>query len=469
MSSDRLRETTAVPDPARFPGELPRVLSASHATSIVVGTIIGSGIFLVPQEMMTAVGSSSTVYLVWIVGGLISLFGAMTYAEIAANRPRYGGEYAFLKDAYGDTPAFLFMWTLTLIGKPASLATIVAGLIRVLGTFSCFDFFSHTAFASLVWGQLASIAVVWLITTLNVRGTRASANVQLSLTWLKGLLIMGISMVCFASGFGHGSHGAWHNYQTSFPEAKAGWSGFMVALVAALWAYNGWNDVSQMAGEIQQPQRSLPIALIGGVAIVGGLYILTNAAIQFVLPAAAVAASPRPTADAVRLVAGHFGSTLVSIGMAVSIVAAFVGSSLSGARIPFAAAHDGMFFRSLAQVHPRYGTPANALIFQSAITSALLVFVGRFQALFSIAIVSEWLAYGLAASTIFVFRKRERVEPRSFRVPGYPVVPLIFIASAAVLVIFSVKDRPADTLAGAAVILCGIPARLLYRRYSVGR
>jgi APA family basic amino acid/polyamine antiporter len=441
--------------------ELPRVLNASHATSIVVGIIIGSGIFLVPREMMGAVGNSGTVYAVWIVGGLLSLFGAMTYAEIAATRPHYGGEYAFLKEAYGDLPAFLFMWTLTTIGKPAALATIAAGLIRVLGTFPQFSFFSELAIAHLQWGQLVAIAATWLITALNIRSTLESANLQLLLTWLKGLLILTIAGFCF---FGAGSHGSWHNFQTNFPGARPGFSGFMVALVAALWAYNGWNDVSQLAGEVEHPQRSLPVALIGGVAIVGALYMLTNAAIQYVLPAASIASADRPAVDAMRMVAGGHGVLLVTIGMVISIAASFVGSALSGARIPFAAARDGLICKGLARVHPRFGAPSTALILQSTLTSLLLLFIGRFQALFSLAIFSEWLAYGLTASTIFVFRRREATADRPFSVPGYPVVPVLFILAAIVLTIFSIEDQPINSLGGLGVILCGIPIYLFYQR-----
>ncbi len=438
----------------------------SHATSIVVGIIIGSGIFLVPREMMAAVGSSSTVYIVWIVGGLLSLFGAMTYAEIAAGRPRYGGEYAFLKDAYGDLPAFLYMWMLLTIAKPASLATVAAGLIRVLGTFPVFAFFHQVAFLHLEWGQLMAIALTWAITALNIRSTRESANVQLSLTWLKGLLIVVIAAVCF---FGPGGHGSWSHFATTFTGARGGFAGFMVALVAALWAYDGWSDVSQMAGEVRNPQRSLPIALIGGVAVVGALYMLTNAAIQYILPATAIAGSERPAADALRLVAGRYGATLVSLGMAISIGATFVGSSLSGARIPFAAARDGLFFRQLAHVHPAFRTPSNSLILQAAITSLLLLAIGKFQALFSLAIFAEWLAYGLTASTIFVFRKRDACEDRPFSVPGYPLVPILFILAATGLLVFSIYDQPRNSLGGVAVILCGIPIHFWYKRWSASR
>ena len=443
--------------------ELPRVLSTAHATSIVVGIIVGSGIFLVPQAMVAAVGNSGKVYLVWFIGGVLSLFGATTYAELAAARPRYGGEYAFLKDAYGDLPAFLFMWTLTVIGKPASLATIAAGLVLVLGNFSEFGALGGVAFGAISWGQLCAVAFTWGITALNIRGTRTSANTQLSLTWLKGLMIVAIAGFCF---FGNRNEGSWHNFQTSVTPSHPGLSGIMTALVAALWAYNGWNDVSQMAGEIGTPQKSLPIALIGGVAIVGGLYMLTNAAIQYVLPATAITQSARPTADAMRLVAGPVGASMVSIGMAVSIVATFIGSSLSGARIPFAAAHDGLFFRSIAYVHPRFGTPAVALVVQSTLTTFLLLLTRDFQALFSLAIFSQWLAYGLAASTIFVFRIRSNGEHRPFSAFWYPVSPICFIAAAVGLTLFSLVSKPLSSSLAVAIILCGIPVYKLYRRYG---
>jgi basic amino acid/polyamine antiporter, APA family len=441
--------------------ELPRVLNASHATSIVVGIIIGSGIFLVPREMMAAAGSSRAVYAVWIVGGLLSLFGAMTYAEITAARPRYGGEYAFLRDAYGDLAGFLYMWTQITVAKPASLATIAAGLARVLGTFAVFGFFAHPAFMHLVWGQIFAITMTWLIAGLNIIGTRRSANVQLLLTWLKGILILVIAAFCFGAA---GHHGSWQNFATTFSGARGGFTGFMIALVAALWAYDGWSDVVTMAGEVKQPQRSMPLALVGGVAIVGALYMLTNAAIQFVLPAAAIAAADRPVADAMRIVAGHWGATLVSIGMAVSICATFVGSSLSGARVPFAAARDGLFFKQLAHVNRRFQTPSTALILQAVLSSLLLLAIGRFQALFSLAIFSEWLFYALTASTIFVFRHREPAASRPYRIWGYPVLPALFILAAVVLLVFSFADQPRNSLIGTAIILVGVPLHYLMRR-----
>jgi basic amino acid/polyamine antiporter, APA family len=441
--------------------ELPRVLNASHATSIVVGIIIGSGIFLVPREMMAAVGSSRAVYAVWIIGGLLSLFGAMSYAEVAAAHPRYGGEYAFLREAYGDLAGFLYMWTQITVSKPASLATIAAGLARVLGTFAVFSFFAQPAFAHLFWGQIFAIAMTWLIAGLNIIGTRKSANVQLLLTWLKGLLIVVIAGFCFGEA---GTHGSWQNFSTHFTGARGGFSGFMIALVAALWAYDGWSDVVTMAGEVQRPQRSMPIALVGGVAIVGALYMLTNAAIQYVLPAVTIAAAERPAADAMLIVAGRWGASLVSLGMAVSICATFVGSSLSGARVPFAAARDGLFFKQLAHVNRRFQTPSAALILQAILSTLLLLVIGRFQALFSLAIFSEWFFYALTASTVFVFRRREPADTRPYSLWGYPVVPALFILAAAVLLVFSFADQPRNSVIGTAIILLGIPLHYILRR-----
>ena len=450
------------------PPELPRVLSLRHATSIVVGIIIGSGIFLVPQEMMVAVGSATRVYAVWIVGGLLSLAGALTYAEIGAARPAYGGEYAFLREAYGDMVAFLHMWTWLTIAKPASLASICAGLVRTLALFPVFGFFTHPALGFLTWGQVAALVALWSVTLLDIVGTRRAANVQLALTWLKVVLILLVAAICF---FAAGPLGTVQHFTTVFAGARGGFGGFMVALIAALWAYDGWSDVAPMAGEVERPQRNLPIALAGGTLTVAALYMLTNAAIQYVLPAASVAASERPAVSALeRIFSAHhlgFAAELVAVGMLVSITSSFVGSSLSGARIPFAAARNGLFFRGIARVSPRFQTPAVSLVMQACLASVLVLALGRFQRLFSLAIFAEWITYGLAASTVFVFRRRdaERGIARPFSSPLYPVVPLLFILAAAVVTIFSVVDKPVDSLLGILVIALGVPVYVWFARH----
>src|ERR1700693_168511 len=296
--------------------ELARDLGLSHAGAVVVGTIIGSGIFLVPSEMMQAVGSARVVYLAWVVGGLLSFFGALTYAEIGAMKPQAGGEYVYVRDAYGPLAGFLYSWTWFLIAKPASIATITAGLVRILETFPIFSslsqpFIFHPAVS---YGQLVAIGAAVLVSWLNYIGVRRAGEFQFLVTLLKVAIILGIVAV----GFSY-SGGTWANFATEFTGAKGGVAGFFAALVAALWAYDGWNDLNMVAGEIREPQRNIPLSLIWGVAVVGALYILVNAAVQYVLPAAAVAASERPASDAVALRLGRGGGRLGFAGLGGSM------------------------------------------------------------------------------------------------------------------------------------------------------
>ena len=349
--------------------ELARDLGVSHASAVVVGTIIGSGIFLVPAEMMQAVGSAKLVYLAWLVGGLLSFFGALTYAELGAMKPQAGGEYVYVRDAYGPLGGFLYAWTWFVIAKPASVATIATGLVRILGTFSIFSFFPSNAISvpfAVTWGQLVAIAAAILISLLNYFGVKKAGEFQLVFTVLKVAIILGIVVVCF-SGAGSATGRGWSNFATTFTGAKGGVAGFMAALVAALWAYDGWNDLNMVAGEVKQPERNIPIALIAGVATVGLLYVLVNAGVQYVLPASAIAASPRPASDAVALVMGRMGASIVSAGMAISMLVTLNGTIMSGARVPFAVARDGYFFSALADVHPRFHTPSVAIVLQAVL------------------------------------------------------------------------------------------------------
>ncbi len=446
----------------QYAHNLPRVLGVWQATAIVAGTIIGSGIFLVPQEMMRAAGSSNLVYLAWITAGLLSLFGAMTYAELAAMRPFAGGEYVYLRDAYGELPSFLYMWTWFAVAKPASIASSAIGVVRVLGTFSALRWLGQPLLLHplrLEWGQIVAIAIAWLVTGLNYLGLRRAGEFQLVFTILKVVLIEGIVFFCFSSVLGHNS-----NFSTIFTGGQGGVAGFTVAMIAALWAYDGWNDLNMVAGEIQRPERSIPIALIVGVGLVAVLYMATNAAVQYMLPADAIANSPRPAADAMRLAVGDWGAGLVSIGMAVSILVSLNGTILSGARIPFAAARDGMFFRSMARIHPRFESPSVSLGVQAGMSTALLLLVGKFQALFELALLAEWIFYMLTATTLFVFRKREPERPRPYRVPAYPWLPAAFIAVSVLVIAYILQSNLRNSLGGLLVIALGLPMYLWMRR-----
>jgi len=458
--------------PPRISAELSRDLGVSHASAVVVGTIIGSGIFLVPAEMMQAVGSAALVYLAWIVGGLLSFFGALTYAELGAMKPQAGGEYVYVRDAYGPLASFLYGWTWFVVAKPASVATVVTGLVRILATFSVFSFFSANMISAplaVTWGQAVAIAAAILISFLNYLGIKKAGEFQLVFTALKIAIIFGIVVVCFS---GESAGAGWHNFTSTFAGAKGGMAGFMAALVAALWAYDGWNDLNMVAGEVKRPERNIPIALIAGVATVGALYMLMNAAVQYVLPASAIAASPRPASDAVALVMGRKGAGIVSAGMAISMLVTLNGTIMSGARVPYAVARDGYFFRALAEVHPRFHTPSVAILVQAALSIVLLLLVASFKKLFTLAIFAEWLFYMIAGSTVFVFRRREPGAARPYRMWGYPVVPAAFVAVAAALLCYTFWNERPNSWYGVLVILAGIPVFAYFssvRRRSAGK
>ena len=442
--------------------ELARDLGLSHAAAVVVGTIIGSGIFLVPSEMMQAVGSARLVYLAWVVGGLLSFFGALTYAELGAMKPQAGGEYVYIRDAYGPLAGFLYSWTWFLIAKPASIATITTGLVRILGTFPLFAFFSHSFIShpfTVNYGQLVAIGATVMISWLNYIGVRRAGEFQFLFTLLKVAIILGIVVV----GFSYRG-GTWANFASEFAGARGGVAGFFAALVAALWAYDGWNDLNMVAGEIRDPQRNIPLSLIWGVATVGALYMLVNAAVQYVLPAAAVAASERPASDAVSLVLGRAGASLVSAGMAISMLVTLNGTIMSGARVPFATARDGYFFKAIAEVHPRFHTPSVAIIMQCALAIVLLLLGGSFRQFFSLAIFAEWLFYMISASTVFVFRQREPNLERPYRVLGYPVVPALFVLAATALLYYTFTDNLKSSTGGCLAILAGIPVFYFFAR-----
>ena len=459
-----MSQTAADSSPNLAP-DLPRVLGSSHATAIVVGTIIGSGIFLVPSEMMQAVGSSGLVYAAWIVGGLLSLFGAMTYAELSSMMPYAGGEYVYLRGAYGDRIGFLYMWTWFAVAKPASIASVTSGLARTLGIFAAFHWLDTVAIGGplpVLWSQLFAIAVTWLITGLNYLGIKKAGDFQVVFTVLKGLLILVVAGFCFSS-----SLGSWSNFSTSLPQATGGLSGFMIALIATLWAYDGWNDLTMVAGEVKRPERNLPIALIGGLFIVGALFMATNAAIQYILPAAQIAASPRPAVAALRIVAGPSGAALVAAGMALSIFVTLNGTIMSGARIPFAAARDRLFFPRFATIHPRFKSPSTSLVIQALLSSVLLLLLGRFQQLFELAVFAEWLFYMLTATTLFVYRRRDPDAVRPYRVWGYPLLPAVFVLCSAAVLVSSFEGNLSGSLIGSGLILLGLPLyEWIRRRYQ---
>ena len=456
-----------MPEPQKS-RELSRDLGASHATAVVVGTIIGSGIFLVPSEMMQAVGSAGLVYLAWIVGGVLSFLGALTYAELGAMKPDAGGEYIYVRDAYGPMAAFLYAWTTFLVAKPGSIATIVTGMVRVLGMFAVFSFFPKTFFSAgnftIAWGQIVAILMVLLVSFINYLGVKKAGEFQLFFTVLKIAIVFGVIILAFSA-----ASGGWSNFSTHYTGAKGGLIGFSIALLASLWAYDGWNNLNMLAGEIRNPGRNIPISLILGVGIVGGLYILLNAAVQYVMPASRIASSGRPASDAVLIALGAGAAAIFSGLMAFPMLATLNGAIMSGARVPFAAARDGSFVKSLATVHPRFHTPSTAIVFQAGLAIAFILFAGNFQQLFSITLFAEWLFYMITSTTVFVFRRRDPNAERPYRTWGYPVVPVIFILASAALLYYTFTANLKNSIAGSIIILAGIPVYLFFSWWNKRR
>ncbi|MEK7409327.1 MAG: amino acid permease [Acidobacteriota bacterium] len=446
---------------------LRRELGPWSAAAIVVGTVIGSGIFLVPKDMIQHVGSPGMVFLVWVAGGLLSLAGALSYAELAAAMPEAGGEYVFLREAYGPFWGFLYGWTQMWVAKSGSIATLATAFFVYLANFH--PALERVFYAlplpvgpgggplELRYGQVLAVAVILFLAAVNYLGVRVGGRVQVAVTVIKLGLIAGIVLIGLAWGQGTVSH-----FRTGIA-VGGGVAGFFAALVAALWAYDGWNNVSMVSSEIRSPQRSLPVALIGGTLVVIGVYLLANLAYFFVLPAAQVAASERVAAEMMRAVLGDYGAAAVSVAAMVSIFAALNGSILSGARVPYAMARDGLFFRSFSRVHPAFATPGISILGLSA-WGALLVFSGRYEELFRYVIFASWILYGMTAAAVLVLRVRRPELRRPYRTVGYPVLPALFVLGALSVVFYTFLNFPRESILGIALIFLGIPFYVYWKR-----
>jgi len=371
---------------------------------------------------------------------------------LGAMKPEPGGEYIYLRDGYGPLIGFLYAWTTFLISKPGSIATIASGMVRILGTLSWLSFLPKTAFGPITWAQLLAVVLVFFITGINYIGVRRAGEFQLAFTILKIAIVFGVIFIAVFSG-----KGLIANFATEFSGARGGMVGFMAALLAALWAYDGWNNLNMVAGEIRDPGRNVPIALVAGMGIVGALYMLLNAAVQYVMAATAISLSPSPAADAVGVALGAGAATAFTAAMGFQMFATLNGAILTGARVPFAAAQDGYLIPVLARVHPVYKTPSASLVFQAVLASVLVLGIGTFKALFAITLFAEWLFYMLTTSTVFIFRRTQPDAPRPYRVWGYPVVPVLFIAASLAVLTYTFLGNLRNSAIGSLVILAGVP------------
>jgi APA family basic amino acid/polyamine antiporter len=454
---EQQNQTSPVPHAAARQPELLRSLGAWGAISIVVGTIIGSGIFLVPKTMVSEVGSPSLVLMVFVVGGLLSLCGALTYAELGAALPYAGGEYVYLREAYGPLLSFLYGWTQFWVIKSGSIATLATAFFYYLA-----NFWPSLQAPLLVFplprdstleissGQLLAIALILGLAWVNYFGVKLGGQVQTAVTVVKVGMILAIVLLAALLGGGESGN------LVSTVSHRGGLQGFFAALVAALWAYDGWNNLNMVSSEIQNPQRNIPRALILGVLLVGAIYLCANVAYFYVLSASEVAATDRVASEAARKFLGDAGGDAVSLAAMISIFGALNGSILSGSRVPYALARDGYFFSPLGRVHARHRTPHYSILALSC-WGAVLVLSGSYEQLFTYVIFAAWIFFGLTGAAVFVLRTKRPQMTRPFRVLGYPYIPVLFVVMAGALVLMTLWTSPRESLMGLGLIALGFP------------
>jgi APA family basic amino acid/polyamine antiporter len=455
--------------------ELVRGLGAWASAAIVVGTMIGTGIFLKPAEMAREGRYVSVVFVAWMAGAILSLFGALSFAELGAAIPEAGGEYAYLRRGFGPVWGFLFGWMHSIVGRPSSLSSISAGMARfvtfLLPVVGAPLFSVHIAVPGLTswirpydfvftWAQPTAVLWILVMTGINYLGVRLGGAVQVLLTAVKVVSVVIVIGVAFFA-----PAAAPRVPDPMWPTAlDAGvFRAFLAALAAALWAYDGWEDLNLVGSEVQNPQRNFPLALVGGVSFVAVIYLLFSAACLRILPFESVAASQHIASDVVQRVAGSGAAAWVTVAMAISALGSMNSSVLSGARVPYAMARDGIFFRIAEGIHPKYRTPGRALIFQGVLAS-LMALTGTFEELTNLFIFAGWIFYGLAVVALFRMRGTEPDLPRPYRCWGYPWVPGIFVAGALALTVNIWLERPGRSSAGLLLILAGLPFYSGWRR-----
>ena len=431
--------------------ELRRSLTLFDMTMIAIGGTIGSGIFLTPSLIAGALPSPALIIGVWLVGGLMAMAGALTFSELAALMPRAGGEYVYLTEAYGGLVGFLFGWAYFLVCNAGGLGALSVAFATYAGYFVPLG---------PVATKLVAIGGLLLLTTINVLGVKAGAIFSDVFTVLKIAGIAALIGVGFAFGSSHTT--AFSFTPGVVPGGLAG--GLATAMVGVLWSTGGWQHATYASGEVKNPRRTLPLAMIIGTAVVTLIYVLVNVAYMFLLTPAEIAASPRVAADAVSRVLGSGGGAAISLAIFISTFGVVGIYTLTAPRIYFAMANDGLFFKRVAQVHPRFHTPAFAIVAQSCWAVLLILFWGTFENLISYVVFTDWIFFGLAAASVFVFRKRLPHAERLSRVPLYPLTPLFFVAMSAWFVAVTLVQRPAQAWAGIAFLALGVPVYFYWKR-----
>lgn len=472
--------------------KLPRVLGPVVALSTIVGSVIGSGIFIVPARVAREVGSFGPIVAAWVVGGLFSLAGALTLAELGAMLPQAGGPYVYLRRAYGSLPAFLFGWTEFLVIRAGSVATLAAAFALYAAQLLPAPQGMRHEF----WQMTLAVGAMTAVAVVNACGTRLGGGVQVVGTVVKVGALVVMIVLPFVLGKVHPA-----NLATTAPRASGGsiFTGVMVAMVGILWAYDGWVNTSSLAEEIREPGRNIPRAMALGMALLISIYLTMTVVYHLVLTMSEIAAaatekgSPRVVAAVFcQALVGPVGLVAISLAVMCSTLISLNGNALSGPRAYFAMARDGLFPAALARVHPRFGTPANSILAQ-AVWSIILTMLGTllivvppptdtrlpaairaawtklhetplYDVMYNYVIFGGTVIYTLTITSVFVLRRRHPDWPRPYRTLGYPVTPLLYLGASGLLMYSMLNNTPFESVAGLGIILLGAPAYLLFRR-----
>ncbi|WP_049761905.1 APC family permease [Candidatus Korobacter versatilis] len=461
-------QTLTAANPASNKPEKPtlvRGMSFLDAVLLLVGGIIGSGLFLTSSDVAKTTYTPLIFMSAWIVGGIVSLLACLSVAELGSMFPEAGGQYVYLREAYGDFPAFLYGWMIFSVNVTGSNATIAAGFAAYAGAIIAPLNATRPIFSIGAWtfnmGHATAISAIVFLTWINVVGLRPAVILQNIATWAKFIAIAGFLVLGFLIG-----HGSWHNATQPIP-GHVGFlslaSGFGVALIAVFWVYDGWVYATWVAGEIKDPQRNVPRSLIYGIAIVAAVILAVNVLYLYAMPMQQMAMQDTVGQAAAQILffpaIGRWFSALV----AIACFGAAACSILSGARVYYAMAADGLFFQKLAEVHPRWRTPAFSLIVQ-CIWSCALVLTGRYDQLFTFVMFISVIAYAAAASSIFVLRRKRPDMPRPYKCPGYPWVPLAYCVICGAWALNALWSKPFESLAGVGIMLIGAPAYIYWHR-----
>jgi len=461
--------------------ELVRGLGPIAAISINVGNIIGTGIFLKARVMTCNVGTPLRVIVVWIAAGLLALAGALTYAELTTMRPHAGAEYVITRDAYGRVWGFLNGWSQFLISRTASAAALAVGFAIFMndltrGRLDVVYFNVHVPLFGLEipFGHIQVVALITLaVTTLiNCAAVGATGHVASFVTILKVIVVLGVGVAAFFYQDGSWSHLTMANTGGAcegVAVTSGGFAGFAAAMLGALWAYDGWNNVSYMAGEVKNPERNLPLALIASMLIIISLYVIVNVSYYYVMnptQVASVSATSSVAAESIGRVLGPVAVTLMAGVMLLSSWGSLQTSILGTARIPYAMARDGVFFQSLARVSKNTRVPIIALMVQG-VWAGVLAVSGKFDQLTDLAIFAFWLFYGMVTASVFVFRHREPEAQRHYRTWGYPLVPAVFVLVTIYLIGFTLYNAPFLSFLGLLIIVAGLPVYWYFTRKRV--